>query len=619
MTQPADAANKTIQQLRVGIMCRDLVFPAWQAETIRRVAEMAEAQIHLLIVEARTTEWQQSPPPIASRLRSYMLRPGLWPRFRRSAWSRVQFLVGPHVLWQMYRAIGTKLRGDTIDAPTDLSDLLGHVPQRRCTPILRGRYSQYFSESDIDFFRSCNLDIILRFAFGIIRGDILRVARYGVWSFHHDDHLKVRGVPPGFWEVYYDHPTTGVMLQRLEDRLDDGLILHKELFRTVRHSYTRNLDNIFGRSVHWPAAACRRILLNNGNLPDWKEPSSAPIFHDPTNRQMVSHIPRIACRFVKKQFRDLLAGSTNLSDHWTIGVIKTPLGDLLNPNRQPCPRWITTPPNNFLADPFCVRDAGTTYIFCEEYVDVQRKGRVVYIETTDWQSFSAPQPVLELPFHLSYPMVFRHDNQWLCIPEQAESGQIDIYRATSFPNRWEYSNTLLSNFAGYDPTVFLHNGRWWMTVTRVGPNHLEHATALYVFHADNVFGPWISHCQNPVVKRLGKVRPAGRIIQYQGRLIRPAQDCSEIYGGGLLFYQITTLSPDEYSECEIGCWLPGDTWDYPAGMHHFEVCDGFVVIDAKRYAGASPNPIASLLTKLKHCGRLSRRHGSHTRSRNSKS
>jgi methionyl-tRNA formyltransferase len=77
---------------------------------------------------------------------------------------------------------------------------------------LRGRFSEYFSASDIALITGHKLDFILRFAFGIVRGAILRAPRYGVWSFHHDDEVRYRRGPPAFWEI---HRGEGVTLRRL--------------------------------------------------------------------------------------------------------------------------------------------------------------------------------------------------------------------------------------------------------------------------------------------------------------------------------------------------------------------------------------------------------------------
>ena len=99
------------------------------------------------------------------------------------------------------------------------------VPERSLTdgreiPVVdvtprRTRYSDHIEGDDLERIRALDLDVVVRFGFRILRGEILSLPRFGVWSFHHDDERVVRGGPPGFWEVLENHPTTGVVLQRL--------------------------------------------------------------------------------------------------------------------------------------------------------------------------------------------------------------------------------------------------------------------------------------------------------------------------------------------------------------------------------------------------------------------
>src|SRR5262249_2645728 len=111
--------------------------------------------------------------------------------------------------------------------PVDMSRLFAGVPSIACTVIRKGKFAQYFRPEDVTLIRAFDLDFILRFAFGIIRGDILQAARYGVWSFHHGDETRFRGSPPGFWEIYFNEAVTGAVLQRLTERLDGGIILQR--------------------------------------------------------------------------------------------------------------------------------------------------------------------------------------------------------------------------------------------------------------------------------------------------------------------------------------------------------------------------------------------------------
>ena len=76
------------------------------------------------------------------------------------------------------------------------------------------------------------MDVILRRDFRVLKGDILSSAKYGIWSLHHGDNDFIRGIPPGFWETFYNLPITGVTLQKINEVLDGGHIIEKGYYGT---------------------------------------------------------------------------------------------------------------------------------------------------------------------------------------------------------------------------------------------------------------------------------------------------------------------------------------------------------------------------------------------------
>lgn len=251
-------------RLRFGVMCRGLKFPAWQARCLQNLLQLGYVEPALLIVDKRAEASPSSP----------WKKLGTLLRFRASLFSIYNNYVVPR------RCEATR--------PVDMSDGFAQVPRLFCEVVRKGKFSEYFQEQDIVGIRKSNLDFILRFAFGIIRGDILQTARYGVWSFHHGDEQKYRGAPPCFWEIYNGEQQTGAILQRLTERLDGGVVLRKGWFPTVHHSYPRNRDAAHFLGVTWPAEVCADIVAGRaaylGNPP---VATSAPIYLVPKNRQTV--------------------------------------------------------------------------------------------------------------------------------------------------------------------------------------------------------------------------------------------------------------------------------------------------------------------------------------------
>ena len=268
-----------MRNLRFGIMSFGTKFALWQAECIRKLLAAGGVQPSLLIVDRRSNA-VTTPNPLRARVGN--------------------LLRADKKLWVLYERLRVERRTKAIQQ-VDLTDDLKSVPQLHCEVIRKGKFSEYFKAEDIAAIRACDLDFIVRFAFGIIRGEILEAARYGVWSFHHGDEERYRGGPYAFWEIYQGDPRTGVVLQRLTDRLDGGIILKKQLFETVNYSYPANRDRVLLSATQWPAEVCRDLQRGEAAYFD-SAPSktSAPVTVAPTDRQMIVFSVRILANALRR-------------------------------------------------------------------------------------------------------------------------------------------------------------------------------------------------------------------------------------------------------------------------------------------------------------------------------
>ena len=68
------------------------------------------------------------------------------------------------------------------------------------TPIQK-QFSDWVDDECLAFIKDKDPDIIIRFGFRILRGPILSLPKFGIWSLHHGDAKINRGGPPAFWEV----------------------------------------------------------------------------------------------------------------------------------------------------------------------------------------------------------------------------------------------------------------------------------------------------------------------------------------------------------------------------------------------------------------------------------
>ncbi|WP_296604753.1 hypothetical protein [Nocardioides sp.] len=248
------------------------------------------------------------------------------------------------------------------------------------------------------------------------------------------------------------------------------------------------------------------------------------------------------------------------SPHWRVGWRWLDGPGLLERGALPDDGWQRLPDDgrHFYADPFPIVVGGRTYLFVED-VD-HRIGRGVISVTeigVDGPS-SVPRPVLESTVHLSYPVVVEDAGDLWMVPETSGARRVELYRATRFPDEWVLDRVLLDDVDANDATPFRHQGRWWLSATvRRGGSCSD---ALHLWHAPTLRGPWQPHRRNPVLVDIASARPAGRPEVHDGRLLRPAQDGSRRYGGGLTVAEVVELSPDAFAQRVVARVGPGPAW-----------------------------------------------------------
>lgn len=232
---------------------------------------------------------------------------------------------------------------------------------------------------------------------------------------------------------------------------------------------------------------------------------------------------------------------------------------------------VTDHPAAFVADPIVIRVKGTWHMFFEILSRRYWRGEIALATSEDFFHWTYRQVVLREQFHLSYPYVFEWEGGFYMIPETHRTATIRLYRAEEFPVRWKLVETLKSAREFADSTVFRHEGKWWMFTETSSPR--KHDT-LRLFHADRLFGPWQEHPRSPV--RTGDPhgsRPAGRVVSWNGSLVRYAQDCVPNYGVKVNAFEVTALSTDRYEErpcAQNPIFGPSGTGWNESGMHHID-------------------------------------------------
>ena len=433
------------------------------------------------------------------------------------------------------------------------------IQEMTVIPIIKG-ISTYFSESDIEKIKSFDLDFILRFGFDIIRGEVLTAARYGVWSYHHDDERVVRGGPPGFWEFMRKIPRNGVILQQLTDELDKGLILKRIQFDTVLHSYKFHLNRLLTESEFLPLQVAKELIVNGKLEPELSQ-SKAPIMHPPKNFQMLRYFWLCIWRKVVFHWNYYFR-----QEDWNVGYY-------YNTNSNDI-HWLKPPKSDYFADPFVISNDKDTYLFFEWFSNKNGKADLAIAKKSE--NFEIYHKITDFPEHRSYPFVFEYQDVIYCIPESNRTNKITLY---SFENDKLIDDCDLLQGCYVDSTLLIHNDKFYLFTT---PQNNPH-THLMIFVADNLRGPYHQHCCNPVKVDCHNSRPAGKVQNINGELVRPAQNSTRHYGESITLNKIVKINDYQYIEKELKEIKPDKNWPYDKGIHTINSDGGMTVFDAKRF------------------------------------
>ncbi len=303
--------------------------------------------------------------------------------------------------------------------------------------------------------------------------------------------------------------------------------------------------------------------------------------HQPFLRPYVfSALPRLG--------REALRRARFRHAHWRVGYRFTEGPGVMETGKLGT-GWRQVPDDgtHFYADPFPFEWQGRSFIFVEDYPHATGKALISAVEVDETSTASTPTPVLEEPFHLSYPQVFEREGSIWMLPEASASNRLTLYRAERFPDRWTPEAVLLDGMAVSDATLLEHDGRLWLFATdRDG--YGSTSDTLVVFHAPALKGPWAPHRRNPILIDRRKARPGGAFQRIGGRILLPVQDGTQGYGGGLGLSKLLQLDesdvqlsdPTPIGPAPVG---PEGDWPYPQihtlnRVRRLEVIDGIAAV-----------------------------------------
>src|SRR5215207_5371783 len=184
-------------------------------------------------------------------------------------------------------------------------------------------------------------------------------------------------------------------------------------------------------------------------------------------------------------------------EQWTIGIYRSDspfhfneLQGWINPLFRA--EDVTDVPAKFVADPFLIKEDDTWNLFFEVYNNNTQQGDLAVATSKNTWIWNYEKLIIDEPFHLSYPYVFKTDGVYYLIPESFEDNSIRLYKADEFPTQWSYVKTLVEGRDYVDNSIVFYNDQWWL-FSSVTSND-----TLYLHYADSLTGTWKEHPQSPI-------------------------------------------------------------------------------------------------------------------------
>ena len=545
--------------MKIGILIKNFkLLGNWELRIIDEIIKSPHLELVLLIQDGR--KGYDSPKSLKAKLRRLF---------------KSRNLIGT-LLFNLQLKVEIKLFKKKLTVnKSKIIEELNKVNKIGVKPLRKG-YLDIFDKNSVKEIEKYDLDIILRHEFNIIRGELLNVPKYGIWSFHHADNSINRGGPPGFWEIVFNQSSVGVTLQKLTPELDGGLVIDKA-FYNPHWSVIKTSQDIYEGSVSLLFKNIRKLRYDKFN-PKSSELYFNPLYKVPKLGFVLKYLFNFYFKITHKilQIINYRIFGTRYNC-WTLFIGKGSFLDSTLYRLKP----VKMPRNEFWADPFIFKHKDKNYIFFENYDYKTKKGKISCGRIKNSQLVDVDD-VIEKEYHMSYPFIFKENEDVFLIPETSENNRLEIYKCVDFPFNWELHSTVFEGEKIIDASVYIcKNKNKWLFLNKSAGINAPDNSDLYIYKVNSPdFKELEPHKNNPVIINSKVARNGGGIFEYKNETYRPSQaNIDGIYGRGLNINKIKKLTINEYVEETIITTQP----NFDKGlisMHHLHQSNDIFVIDA---------------------------------------
>ncbi|NHF61086.1 hypothetical protein FK220_017170 [Flavobacteriaceae bacterium TP-CH-4] len=546
----------TKQKLKIGLLLDDHNIPAWVYKMVEMIGSSKHSEISLIVKKTRVTNQNGDSA------------------FRR-IWRNRNVL-----LYKLYSNLDYKIFKWKPDA-FERKNILNLVNCKEIeVNVGKNLTDDHLLPEDISRINEKPIDVFINIGFQSLQKEVIKIPKYGIWTYRHDTYQNGITSFSGVWEVLEQEDITEATLEVLT--ADGNKILYRSYSHTDELSVYRNKNNFYWKSSSFVPRKLEELyrlgektFLKNidQNNTELSSVANKKLKKAPGNYEILIKIGANYLLALKRKVRRMF-----YIKQWIllykVGTSPKIPKSFFDYNR------IVPPKDRIWADPFVLFRDGKYFVFIEEMLYAENKGKISVIEINKNGKYEMPKVIIENNYHMSYPLLFEDGDDLFMLPETGANLTIELYKCVDFPLRWEFHSTLMENVRAADATLFKYKGRYWLFTNMREVQGASVQDELFLFYSDDFQnGTWQSHPENPIVSDVRCSRPAGNIFEHEGRIYRPAQNGGKHYGYGMQINEIVTLTEEFYQEREVQSIHPNWAKDL-IGTHTLNADGGLTVIDA---------------------------------------
>lgn len=324
----------------------------------------------------------------------------------------------------------------------------------------------------------------------------------------------------------------------------------------------------------WPAAALRAMVAS-GEPPDL----------GPSERLDTAPTPgplKMLLVHLKRRFTNSERPPSPPQGAFNVGILHQPIHVLLQEDGSRNVRWLPTPSKGkSRMEPFGYlgKDGEMNALLrkCDE-----DGSRACIARVRPKPDNILKRSRIMLADGDGYPFTMEVDGEVRVLISNMRDRSVRLDRVSALNDGFE-PGPLLVREALHAPTLFQHEGLWWLLGTS-GP--LPDAL-LRAWHAEHHEGPFTEHANGPIKFDVRSARPAGTPFLHDGQLYRPALDASRPGRPAVVINRVLKLSKEVFHE-EVAQRIEGfNASAYGAGVRTISAMGDITLVDGLRSAVVS--------------------------------